>query len=238
MLRQVIEAFPHGEVKQPKRVCSHKVKMRAEIVSVLGLVELAEPRPFEAQGENATLGEVDAALLLVLRSFAFGVMTVHVQDRRGFAAGLLRLVENAGGLESGHDFKPKLPHAITLPRLHRADVLELQWRLSPLPRPSVKGDVPKDVPAQALRFGGPPIGALRRGQCWNLGCQVLAQLKRGDGRDLNLLLEDGADLPRRRLSARERRVQDCEKKRCLYHRTDSHDPSRLSGSQQLPIRTN
>ena len=100
----------------------------------------------------------------------------------------------------------------------------------------MKGDVLKDVPAQARRFGGPLIAALGRGQRWNLGRQVLAQLERGDGRKLNLLVEDSADLPRRRLGACERRVEDHdveehEKRRQLYYQTGFHDPSRVFSSQ-------
>ena len=70
MIVEIIEAATYGEVEQSKAVGAHQVKVRAKPVSILLVRQLAVLKPFQVQGEDATFGEIDANLLLVLDRFS------------------------------------------------------------------------------------------------------------------------------------------------------------------------
>ena len=106
--------------------------MRSEVVMVLGQIEFAEAHPLEVQGHDAALGEIDAALLLVLGGFADRVVSVDVQNRRKLRRHRRLstcpdgLVENRRGPKIREDFNLQLLEAIVLPRLDDLALSEIR----------------------------------------------------------------------------------------------------------------
>src|SRR5438270_6131788 len=75
---QVVEAAPHRQVKQSDGIRAHEVHVRGEIVGVFRLGKLAKAHPPETERIYPTLGEIDAALLLVLGRIARWFVTDHI----------------------------------------------------------------------------------------------------------------------------------------------------------------
>ena len=92
---------------------------------VLSPKELAVAQPFEVQCENASLGEVDAAFLLVLDRFSRRAdMSVYIQDGRHSGLQHFRFVEECRRLETRYDLVTELPDPIPLAGLYRPDLVE------------------------------------------------------------------------------------------------------------------
>src|SRR5207249_6887745 len=92
---EVIETPAHLEKKQTERVHARQIQVRAEPVRISLFGELAKVEPFHVQRQDAVLGEVDAALLLVLNRLPGRPhVYVHVQNGRDFPVEVLRLVKN------------------------------------------------------------------------------------------------------------------------------------------------
>ncbi len=136
--------------------------MRSEVVLVLRQIEFAEADPFDVQGHDSALREIDAALLFVLGGFAERVVPVDVQNRRKLrrhrwlATCPDGLVENRRRPKIRENFNLQLLEAIVLPRLDHVALPERERRLHPFRRPTVKRHVVEEMAPQILRCPDPP----------------------------------------------------------------------------------
>jgi hypothetical protein len=158
---EIIQPSTHRQVKQAQFVRTHKVQVCAEVVRVLRQSELATTHPFQAEGHNAALGEIDAALLLVLGGFPQRVVSVDVKDRRCLSRNMFRLVKDRRRVEPRHDFVPKLVPPIALPDFNLSEILKLRRRINPLAWPPTKGDVIQNMLSPPLSLGGPLLSRSR-----------------------------------------------------------------------------
>src|SRR3974377_325395 len=103
--------------------------MRSEPVLVGWLRQFAEVEPFQIQGQDAVLGEVDAPLLLVLYGLPRRAhMAVDVQDRGRLSLESLRLVKDGRGVKAGHYLVAQLVQPVAL-AIEDANVFEPGWGL-------------------------------------------------------------------------------------------------------------
>src|SRR5580704_15017420 len=110
--------------------------------------QLSEPEPSQAEGNDAPLGKVDAAFLLILGCVSHGLMAEQVQNG-GYAPSCFDwLIQQRGGRQTGHDLITQFAHAISVAFNH-SNFLKAGGGVYPLGRPAVEGDIIKDVLTQA-----------------------------------------------------------------------------------------
>src|SRR5207247_11279205 len=104
MIVEIIQPTTHFEQEDSERVRAHQVEMRPVPMLVSLLAKFPEEKPFQVEGQNSVLREIDASLLLVLNGFSqWADVAVNIQDRREFRLWLFLLVMNAQGLIVGDD---------------------------------------------------------------------------------------------------------------------------------------
>src|SRR6267143_3543449 len=98
MVVEIIQPTTHFEQEDSKRVRAHHVEMRAVPMLVSLLAKFPEEKPFQVEGQNSVLREIDASLLLVLNGLSqWADVAVYVQDRRGFPLRLFWLGKSRDG---------------------------------------------------------------------------------------------------------------------------------------------
>jgi hypothetical protein len=103
---QQVDRAGHEQEVDGHAAGAAQVEVGDQVMAVVVGAELAHAEPLDVQGEDAALGHVDAAELLVLGGLALGVVAVHVEHGRHLAAAgeVVGQVEQGGGPEAGEDF--------------------------------------------------------------------------------------------------------------------------------------
>ncbi len=152
MVVEIIQPTTHFKQKDSQRVRAHQVEMRPVPMLVSLLAKFPEEKPFQVEGQNSVLREIDASLLLVLNGLSqWADVAVNVQDRREFPLWLFWLVKNRNGLKAGDDFIAKLAQTVTLTCLDHAHVFKLGLGVDPFIGPAVKHHVMEQVLTETLR---------------------------------------------------------------------------------------
>src|SRR5215475_8068252 len=110
--------------------------MPREIMVVFWLPEFSPARPAQAEREDSSFCEVDAALLLVLGQVPKRFVTGQIQNCWNSAIRLRGLVKKRGRLKTRHNFVAILAYAISMMGFYYFCLLEVWSRIDPFLRPA------------------------------------------------------------------------------------------------------
>ena len=162
-------------------------------MAVIGLRHFPETNPAQAEGQYAALGEVNAPLLLVLRSVALRLVADDIQNCRRASLQSLWLIQDRGGPEARNDFVAQLAQPIALAGFDNRHFFKMRRSIEPIRRPPVVDNLLEHVLAQLRGLAYPLLAALRRTERNNAFHQVGLQLVISNIRCLHRGLERASD---------------------------------------------
>ena len=150
----------HREIERGEAAGAAQVELVHLVVAEARPLELAHAEPFDVQRDDAALGQIDAADLLVVGGLACAVVAVDVEEDGHFAVELRRLVEQGGNPQAGERLVAQFLDLVALAAVDRLEPLDLALGIAPFGRFAAEDDVLQHVLADLIGIFQPSFRRL------------------------------------------------------------------------------